>query len=141
MVAFLLSIFTILSVLIAGVHSLHQSNEFYEHKFTEFIKAFNILIHDSDDYFYRLTIFSKRYDEIEDFNMKHQDVKWGINKFSHLTSEEFIEYVNRGGTIIEFPYRDDDFKVSSDKDGHVSALPASIDWVTTGAVTPVKPLR
>ena len=149
MISFLLS-FMVLSSVACGVHSLRQSNEFYEGKFAEFMKTFSIQMHDSDDYSYRLTIFSKRFDEIEDFNSNHEDVKWGINKFSHLTSEEFSEYVHRGGTIIEFPYRDDDFKAAQDKksDGslkemmtgqnHMGTLPTSIDWVSTGAVTPVK---
>lgn len=105
----------LLSFVVALLHptcALKQSEDFYERKFFDFLKKFKINIRDGDDYYYRLNIFSKRFDEIEDFNAKHEHVKWGINKFSHLTSEEFSDYVNRGGTIIAFPVVDDDFKAS-----------------------------
>lgn len=138
-----------LIVSMVGTMALRETEEFYERKFFEFLNKFNVKIRDGDDYFYRLTIFSKRFDEIEDFNANHDTVKWGINKFSHLTSEEFAEYVNRGGTLIDRSYRDDDFKASEESQqphehgktsstGAPTSLPASVDWVAAGAVTPVK---
>lgn len=160
MIAFLPLTVAVACVLggVFGQYRESKEREFYESKFFEFIKTYNIEIRDDNEYDYRFTIFSKRYDEIEEFNAKHDHVKWGINKFSHLTSEEFAAYVNNGGTIIKFPYRDDDFKASkpdhhwnNDHDGDegtleastttnvpAASLPTSIDWVAAGAVTPVK---
>ena len=75
----------------------HYDDQFYIRNFFDFIKQYDIDIKDGDEFYYRLSIFANKYDEIEDHNKKDPDTVWGINKFSHLTNEEFKAFVNRGG--------------------------------------------
>lgn len=60
---------------------------------------------------------------------------YGITPFSHLSRDDFIEYVKRG--IPQTPRPN-----INDAPQHVSidlaSLPASVDWAAAGGATPVK---
>jgi KDEL-tailed cysteine endopeptidase len=78
---------------------------------------------------YRFTVFKRNYLDILQANQQGDNAKLGLNKFADLTSEEFgakyTGYYPKPTNAIE-------------KTFDVSALPASVNWVTAGAVTPVK---
>lgn len=80
----------------------------------------------------RFEIFKTNMDKITEHNKGDHSWTMGITQFSDMTPEEFKSYVSCGSlkhkpsnTIFDAP-----------KDSNVTA--ASIDWVTKGAVTPVK---
>ena len=66
-------------------------------------------------------------------NAKNLSYTLGHNKFSHLSVDEFRAFVHLG---LDKPVVKGDSLHASPPD--VSSLPASIDWRTLGAVTPVK---
>lgn len=83
----------------------------------------------------RLQIFADNYDAIEAHNAGESSYKMGLNKFSHLTLEEFQETVHSGTKPPALRRKGD--KVHS-APSDMTAVPESVDWSTTGAVTPVK---
>ncbi|KAJ0981595.1 hypothetical protein J5N97_009850 [Dioscorea zingiberensis] len=83
----------------------------------------------------RFEIFKHNVELIESFNAEDHKFKLGANRFADLTNEEFRAMYNG-------------FKPSSTNNGigtkntfkyeNFTAVPASMDWRTKGAVTPVK---
>jgi len=79
---------------------------------------------------YRFEIFKSNMELIESFNAGNNKFRLGANQFADLTNEEFRA---RNG-----------FKPSASRSAtsfryeNVTAPPASMDWRTKGAVTPVK---
>ena len=96
--------------------------DFFEKKYMDF-----------EEYENRFFIFKQNIKTIVDHNSNHNNFTMSVNKFSDLTKEEFKQRFSR------------DFKNLKKTDGcksflyeTTSTLPASIDWVEKGAVTPVK---
>jgi len=82
----------------------------------------------------RALIFSRNMDFIESWNETEHGFSVGMNAFGDLTSEEFAARFNG--------YRGADRKADPARLAKPAALssplPASVDWRTKGAVTPVK---
>jgi len=81
---------------------------------------------------FRFNIFRQNYLDILEFNAESDSAKLGLNKFADLTREEF-------GALHTGYY-------PSNGKGEVKVfdttnIPASVDWRTKGAVTPVKKPR
>lgn len=80
----------------------------------------------------RFQIFKANVDIISAHNAKKSSYTLGVNEFAHLTWDEFanahlgFKAGNRFGSLANVPFV------------NVSDVAASIDWVTKGAVTPVK---
>lgn len=105
---------------------------FYDH-----MKKYGLDFHDGAEFGHRLEIFTERMYEIAIHNADNgRTYDLGPNQFSHLTFEEFKETVGllEGGLLA--PTKS--FRGGLVKPVNVSALPAEVDWVTAGAVTPVK---
>jgi len=84
----------------------------------------------------RFGIFKANVDHINNINAKGLSYKLGINQFAHLTAEEFVHQytgLKKPKTLWgeEMPYLGRHNYTGE-------ALPASVDWSTKGAVTPVK---
>lgn len=76
--------------------------------------------------------------KIADFNSRGLTYTLGHNSFSDLTSEEFNkQYIGNG---LNNPHKDrvKNYDYSLSDKARVAAAPDAIDWVTKGAVTPIK---
>lgn len=83
----------------------------------------------------RFATFKANVEFIEMFNAGGHKYWLGANQFADLTNEEFR-------AMIDGLRSSDSRAVGSKSNGfryeHVTAVPASLDWRTKGAVTPVK---
>jgi KDEL-tailed cysteine endopeptidase len=78
----------------------------------------------------RFAIFVENYKRVIKFNAENENTKLAMNKFADLTGEEFKN--------IHAGCFKDDGKRFVDNNYQVKSLPASVDWRTKGAVTPIK---
>jgi C1A family cysteine protease len=83
-------------------------------------------------------VFRSNLQKINDHNLKYLNgttsYKLGITKFADWTSEEFMDYANRG-LLIRPKF---DKKRPLVHQGKRLDLPQSVDWRTEGFVNPVK---
>jgi len=131
----LLVLAAVLAVTVAGNV---KPREEYERMFFDHIKKFNLKekISSGSEFTKRLQIFADNVDQIEAHNSQNLSYTMGINQFTHLTFAEFTEEVHLGATR-PYSLRRNSANVHKEP-ADVSALPASVDWTTAGAVTPVK---
>ena len=113
-----------------------HDREYYEEKFHDWISQHKIII-DSADFNSRLTNFANNDDLIETHNqLESSSYELGHNQFSHLSNEEFSDYVHSGLKAPSSSFEASSFTVEASS--NVTALPASVDWSLKGAVTGVK---
>jgi C1A family cysteine protease len=108
--------------------------EYYENKFINWLSEHHVFPRDGEHFTYMLNNFANNDDTIEMHNAR-SDVTYelGHNKFSHMSFDEFKAYVRLG---LDEPVQDTVYYMTLDT--NLTALPASIDWTTKGAVTGVK---
>ena len=106
--------------------------------FFDHVKKYDLKskIGSGDEFIKRLQIFADNVDKIDAHNALNLSYTMGLNQFSHLTFEEFKEEVHLGATRPFNLRRKSDKVHSAPKD--TSSIPASVDWTSAGAVTPVK---
>jgi len=124
----------------AAAHLFRRDH--YEGLFYEHLLKYGLRFRDGREFLQRLNIFMGHVDEVELHNNGNQTYTLGLNRFSHLTFAEFQDAVGLGGgggivatalmTAPSLNLRRQVVPVN------VSALPAAVDWVAKGAVTPVK---
>jgi C1A family cysteine protease len=114
-----------------------RPREHYEALFFEHMSKFNLKFANGEEFSKRLQIFANNFDQIEEHNSKGLSYTLGVNQFTHMTFDEFKDAVHVGGTRAPFKNARTGQKVHT-APADVSALPASVDWVAAGAVTPVK---
>ena len=137
----LISLFPLYS---AEVHNLRRElfsnnirdREYYEEKFVNWLTNFNITERDGSHFAHMLSNFANNDDVIEKHNSNSDKTyELGHNQYSHMSFDEFKQHVRLGlderaeETVSEYV-----LEASTD----LSALPASVDWTTSGAVTGVK---
>ena len=84
---------------------------------------------------YRMSVYSANVARIEAHNAGNHSWTMAINKFADLTSEEFgARYT--GGLNLKPKSRS--LRATNYAPLNMSANPASVDWTTKGAVTPIK---
>jgi C1A family cysteine protease len=113
-----------------------RPRDIYEAAFADHVQKFGLKFADGAEFVRRLQIFADNYDQIEAHNSGNHSWKMGINKFSHMTLAEFQEATHTGGLRPPMLRKNGNKVLAAPAD--TSALPASVDWSTTGAVTPVK---
>jgi cathepsin L len=86
-----------------------------------------------DEVHYRFRIFKNTVDFIDSNNALNLTYTVGINKFSDLTSEEFQTYFM--GTVVDATTHK---RMGYPQSLRQKAAPASWDWRSKGAVTPIK---
>jgi len=102
--------------------------------FENFVKRFGKSYVDEAERAIRFAIFKVNLAKVEAENAKSHSYKLGINEFSDLTDEEFLS--NHLGMLDTMEARG--LKHIGTHKYSGADLPASIDWVAEGKVTPVK---
>jgi C1A family cysteine protease len=100
------------------------------------MQKFGLHFNGIEEFAKRIQIFADNFDKIQAHNAGNHTYTLGLNQFSHLTNEEFKAQMNLGGLKVPQLRRGQGKLHGPPMD--VSALPASVDWVSAGAVTPVK---
>jgi cathepsin L len=102
----------------------------YQAGFTDWMKQYN-KVYSHAEFQPRFGIWKQNQDFIMAHNKENQSFKVAMNQFGDLTAQEFASIVN-GLTSRSFEVPAVPSVVS------VVDLPASVDWRTKGAVTPIK---
>ena len=97
---------------------------------------------------YRSAVFAKNLQLIDEENSRPLKTSTsGITRFTHLTREEFLDYATNKlehatWTVMEEEEEEEEEDATTTEEEEASrrlaSLPASVDWTTTGAVTPIK---
>jgi C1A family cysteine protease len=112
--------------------NLHD-RAYYEEKFFNWLSEHKIQATSGDHFVKMIQNFANNDDIIAAHNAQNLSYTLGHNQFSHLSIDEWREYVKLGLNKPEMPVADE---IHSAVEGEV--LAGSIDWTTKGAVTPVK---
>jgi C1A family cysteine protease len=113
-----------------------RDREYYEEKFVNWLTNFNITAVDGSHFTHMLSNFANNDDTIEKHNSNIDNTyTLGHNQFSHMSFDEFKAYVRLG---LDQPAPETVAEYVLEAPSDLSALPASVDWSTKGAVTGVK---
>eukprot|EP00286_Rhodomonas_abbreviata_P009199 CAMPEP_0181322596 /NCGR_PEP_ID=MMETSP1101-20121128/19313_1 /TAXON_ID=46948 /ORGANISM="Rhodomonas abbreviata, Strain Caron Lab Isolate" /LENGTH=337 /DNA_ID=CAMNT_0023430521 /DNA_START=29 /DNA_END=1042 /DNA_ORIENTATION=- len=129
---------TVACLVAAACASNVQPREFYEKAFFEHITTHKITVKDGAEFTRFLSTFADNFDLIEKHNSEGHTYKYGLNKFSHLSFNEFIDEVKIGGTRAPNLRRRTTGAGLHNAPADKTSTPSSIDWVEKGAVTDVK---
>jgi len=119
--------------LAAATHYFKE--EVYQQQFSQFIQQYNKK-YSQETLFYRYNVFKTNVDKIHRHNKGNFNFTLGMNIFGDLSFEEFHATHTGYNHIDNSHLRSKNGPAHSHS--HVAAPPASIDWRTKGAVTPVK---
>jgi C1A family cysteine protease len=117
----------------ANVHP----RETYEALFADWMTEHNVEIKNGKEFVQRLQIFADNHDMIESHNSAQASYKLGHNEYSHLTLEEFHERFQLGLKAPTLRTRSN-LATAIHEAPTYGSNPSSVDWVSAGAVTPVK---
>ena len=113
-----------------------NNREYYEEKFVNWLTNFNITAKEGSHFTHMLSNFANNDDIIETHNSNEDNTyTLGHNQFSHMSFDEFKAYVRLG---LDQPVPETVAEYVLEAPSDLSALPASVDWSTKGAVTGVK---
>merc|ERR1719267_318176 len=129
----LFALFTILSC--AAADNI-RDRDYYVGKFYDWMQKFEHLRpKDGETFLHMLKNFANNDDIIETSNAQKLSYKLGHNEFSHMSIEEFRDYMRLGLGRAD-PSEPATFvhEAPSNK----ATIPDSVDWTTQGAVTEVK---
>ncbi len=114
-----------------------HDRRFYQDKFDMWLSEYKVVAHNDSHFTHMLDNFANNDDIIETHNSMENDTTYqlGHNQFSHMNFEEFKEYIHLG---LDFPAPETIAANILEPTTNFSALPASVDWSTKGAVTGVK---
>jgi C1A family cysteine protease len=125
------------AVLVASVATaaanLH-SREYYEEKFFDWLKKFEVKPTSGSHFVQLLKNFAENEDYIISHNSKGKTYELGHNQFSGMSYEEWREHVHLGLSKDEH----ENAPLVHSEPSDVSSLPTDIDWTKKGAVTGVK---
>lgn len=129
--------FVVLVCLAVAFAQAQLPREQYEAAFYDHMNKYSLKFSSAKEFVKRLSVFIQNYETIEKHNAdKSQTFKMGLNQFSHMTIDEWRDFVKLGATHAPFLRRAPQNLKAAPSD--VKDLPASVDWTTKGAVTPVK---
>jgi len=117
---------------VAALIGLVSANEI-EEAYLQFLSKHNKSYGTRQEYEFRLAQFKRSYNFVKDFNsMGEGDHEVEINFMSDWTHEEYKKMLGL------LPGHKGESKRAKKFDLPIGDLPASVNWVTAGAVTPVK---
>ncbi len=126
---------TIFAATVAAASAANlRDGSHYEAKFYEWMAAHNVKPQSGEHFVSMLANFADNDDLIEQTNAQNLPYKLGHNQFSHMGRAEWTTFVRRGLEARPATNATEVHAAPAD----LSALPASVDWVSAGAVTPVK---
>jgi len=120
-------------LLLAGLCALVLAND--RQQFVQFMQTYNKNYASQEELQYRFKIFQSNLEKISTLNTNNPSATHGINQFSDMTPAEFASYPC-GGVLSRFS--SPSVAVGKMPAYDPAALPASFDWTTKGAVTPIK---
>ena len=129
---YILALILFIAIGISQVMSrkLHEPSMRERHE--QWMAKYGIVYKDAAEKEKRFLIFKENVEFIESFNAAgNKPYKLGVNHQADLTIEEFK--ASRNG--YKKPH---EFRTTSFKYEHVTAIPAAVDWREKGAVTPIK---
>jgi len=126
--------FTILALAAAAVSANVHDRTYYEEKFFNWLKTHEVKPVNGMHFVQMLKNFADNEDYINNHNAQGKSYQLGHNKFSHLTVEEYRDFARLG--LDAAPQSTAEFVHQAP--ANLDSVPASIDWTTKGAVTPVK---
>jgi KDEL-tailed cysteine endopeptidase len=111
--------------------------EKYEVLFADWLTEHDVQIANGKEFVQRLQYFADNHDIIEGHNAAQTSYKLAHNEYSHLTLAEFHERFQLG---LKTPTlrKNKELATAPHTAPTSGANPSSIDWVSKGAVTPVK---
>lgn len=129
-----LRITVLAAFLAASVSANVRDRSYYEEKFFNWLSQHKIAAATGERFVTMLQNFANNDDIIEAHNSGNHTYTLGHNQFSHMTVEEWREYVKLGLTKNNQPKGE---KIHA-APANLMAVPSSVDWVANGAVTNVK---
>jgi C1A family cysteine protease len=126
-----LAVLAFLAMTSANIHD----RAYYEEKFFNWIKEHNMVAESGSHFVHMLQNFANNDDLIETHNAGNHTYQLGHNKFSHMNQDEWRAFVRQG--LLKPELNEAPANIHPEP-ADVSALPASVDWVDSGAVTGVK---
>jgi C1A family cysteine protease len=124
---------TLLALATAAVSANEHDRSCYEEKFFNWLKTHQVKPVNGMHFVQMLKNFADNEDYISAHNAKGKSYQLGHNQFSHLSTDEYKQYVKLGLMTSE---PSGEFVHSAPN--NLSSVPTEIDWTTKGAVTPVK---
>jgi C1A family cysteine protease len=118
------------AVILGAVAASALVEETSQQEFFSFVKTFNKQ-YPTEEVFHRYNTFKANLELIEAHNNGSSEWKMGVNQFADLTSAEFKAYLG-------LKPRDNSYIRSQNVEVLPPAASNDIDWVSKGAVTPVK---
>lgn len=113
-----------------------HNREYYETEFVNWLINYSITVTDGSHFTHMLANFANNADAIETHNNRRDTTyELGHNQFSHMSFDEFKEYVHLG---LDMPKEETNSENVLYLYQNLTALPASVDWTAQGAVTGVK---
>lgn len=107
----------------------------YETLFEDWVKEFRVVFQSAEHRVHMLENWVDNHIFIEKSNSLNRSFQLGHNQFSGLNQTEYVQWVRGGlGNVINVLGVNPVISAPSE----YQSLPASIDWTTKGAVTPVK---
>jgi C1A family cysteine protease len=109
--------------------SFLMSNEMttYDYQFIDFVSQYRRSYATKEEFMFRKNIFTEKVQEMEKINLEQSSYRVGVNKFADWTQMEYE-------SILGYKAYEAKNVVTLD----TTATVDSINWVTLGAVTPVK---
>lgn len=124
------------SILAPALAENAHDRAFYLIQFHDWMEEHQLNPTSGDEFVHMLQNFANNHDIIEAHNSRDLPYTLGHNKFSHMSVDEFRKHVRLG---LDRPQEKKPLgAVLHTAPADISGLPASVNWVTAGAVTGVK---